>query len=58
MTYYVSPYLNRLCLIKEHPHQKHLILAVHEDLALIIEFSKTYATFIPIWVKITDLTII
>ena len=54
----MSPYLNRLCLIKEHPYKKHLILAVHEDLCLIIEFSKTYASFVPFWVNIFDLTLI
>jgi hypothetical protein len=54
----MSQYLNRLCLIKEHPYQKYLILAVHEDKCLLIEFSKTYVDFRPIWVNIFDLTLI
>ena len=54
----MSQYLNRLCLIKEHPYQQYIILAVHEDLCLIIEFSKTYIVFSPIWVNIFDLTVI
>jgi hypothetical protein len=54
----MSQYLNRLCLIKEHPYQKYLILAVHEDKCLLIEFTKTYADFKPIWVNIFDLTLI
>jgi hypothetical protein len=38
----MSQYLNRLCLIKEHPYQKYLILAVHEDKCLLIEFSNIF----------------
>jgi hypothetical protein len=54
----VSKYLNRLCLINEYPHKKHIILAVYEDLCLIVEFSKVYKDFVPFWVNIFDLTII
>jgi hypothetical protein len=54
----MSQYLNRLCLIKEHPYQKYIILAVHEDLCLIVEFVKTYGVFSPIWVNVFDLTLI